>query len=115
MVSATERERWVLYQLLNPMGQQNRADGRRLERLWDALGLDEIEDKVRVYAPGTQLDARIFDDVERKNFPTVTSEQRDFMIELLDKPGLTLSGRRMIRKFESAMIIGRDGEAAKAS
>lgn len=113
-VTATERERWVLYQVLNPMGHANRAERRKVDRIWDALRLDEIGDKTQLYAPGAQIDPRIFSAEEPATFE-LTSDQRDYVIDLLDKPGLTTSGGRMLRRFEAEIIKGRDGDAAAAS
>jgi len=113
-ISATERERYVLFQLLNPMGHQNRAERKRVDRIFDALALAEIDDKTRVYAPGTQVSPQIFDAVEEKDFE-LTSDQRDYVIDLLDKPGLTTAGGRMLARFEREIIKGRDGAAASAS
>lgn len=113
-ITATERERYVLFQLINPMGHPNRAERRRVDRIFDAMALAEIDDKTRVYAPGTQVSPQIFDDVEAKTFE-LTSDQRDYVIELLDKPGLTTAGGRMLARFEREIIAGRDGDAASRS
>ena len=113
-ISATERERWVLYQLIDPMNHAGKADRRKWERIFDALRLEEIADKLAVYAPGAQPDARIFDNVTLLELET-TSDQRDAVIGLLEGPGLTTKGGRMLNRFEREIIKGRDGEAAAAS
>jgi hypothetical protein len=113
-ISATERERYVLFQLINPMNHAGKAERRKWERIFDALRLDDIADKVGAYAPGIQVDPRIFDAVEQLEIE-LTSDQRDAVIGLLEGPGLTTSGGRMMRRFETEIIKGRDGEQAAAS
>jgi hypothetical protein len=113
-ISATERERWVLYQLINPMPHQGKAERRKWDRIFEALRLDDIADKLSVYAPGTNVDPRSFDAVELLELE-VTSEQRDAVIGLLEGPGLTTSGGRMVARFEREIVKGRDGDEAAAS
>ena len=98
-ITATERERWVLFQLINPMNHSGKAERRKWERIFDALRLEEIADKIGAYAPGAQVDARIFDVVELLELE-VTSDQRDAVIGLLEGPGLTTAGGRMLGRFE---------------
>lgn len=113
-ITATERERWVLYQLINPMQHPTKTERRKWERIFDALRLEEIGDRVSVYAPGVQIDPRIFDAVVEAELE-VTSDQRDDVIKLLDGPGLTTFGGRMLKRFETEIIKTRDAEQAAAS
>jgi hypothetical protein len=113
-ISATERERWVLFQLIDPMNHQGKAERKKWDRIFEALRLGEIAEKLEVYAPGVQVDARIFDNVDEADLE-LTSDQRDAVIELLERPGLTTRGGRLLRRFEQAIIKGRDGEQASAS
>lgn len=113
-VSATERERWVLFQLINPMPHQMKSERRKWDRIFEALRLDEIADKVAIYAPGTNVDPRAFDAVDTVDLE-LTSDQRDAVIALLEGPGLTTAGGRMLARFEVAIVKSRDGEQAAAS
>jgi hypothetical protein len=113
-ISATERERWVLYQLINPMNHQGKAERRKWERIFDALRLEDIADKLSTYAPGIQADQRIFDGLELLELE-VTSDQRDAVIALLEGPGLTTAGGRMLGRFEREIIKGRDGDVGAQS
>lgn len=113
-ISATERERWVLYQLINPMSHNGKAERRKWERIFDALKLEEIADRLATYAPGVQASERIFDNLELTDLE-VTSDQRDAVIGLLDGPGLTTAGGRLIARFEREIVKGRDGDQAAAS
>lgn len=113
-ISATERERWVLYQLIDPMSHAGKTERLRWGRIYAALRLEEIAEKVEVYAPGVQVDGRIFDNVDELELE-VTSDQRDMLIALLEKPGLTTRGGRLLHRFEVAIIKGRDGDQAAAS
>ena len=113
-ITATERERWVLYQLINPMNHQGKAERKKWDRIFDALKLEEISDTLATYAPGTQADQRIFDAVDLRDFE-LTSDQRDAVIGLLEGPGLTTAGGRLVKRFEHEIVKGRDGDAAAAS
>lgn len=113
-ISATERERWVLFQLINPMAHQTKQERKKWDRIFDGLQLEEIGDKTDVYPPGTQIDPRAFDNVDLRELE-LTSDQRDAVIALLEGPGLTTKGGRMLSRFENQIIKGRDGEQAAAS
>lgn len=113
-ITATERERWVLFQLINPMPHQTKQERRKWDRIFDELKLEEIGDKAAVYAPGVQIDQRAFDAVDVKTYE-LTSDQRDAVISLLEGPGLTTAGGRMVARFEREIVKGRDGEQAAAS
>jgi hypothetical protein len=113
-ITATERERWVLYQLINPMQHQTKQERRKWDRIFDALALEEIGDRLNVYAPGTAVDPRIFDAVDERELD-LTGDQRDAVISLLEGPGLTTHGGRLLKRFETAIVKGRDGDQAAAS
>lgn len=113
-ISATERERWVLYQLINPMPHQTKSERKKWDRIFDKLALEELADKVSVYSPTTPINPNTFDAVDAKTYE-LTSDQRDAVISLLEGPGLTTSGGRMLARFEAEIIKGRDGEQAAAS
>lgn len=113
-ISATERERWVLFQLINPMNHQGKAERRKWDRIFDALELERISETLSAYAPGVQADQRIFDNITLREFE-LTSDQRDAVIGLLEGPGLTTAGGRLVARFEREIVKGRDGDASSAS
>lgn len=101
-ILASERERWVLFQLINPIGQTDRADGRRVDRLWNALELDTIEYKHRSLKKEERAEPDPYDPVNMREHE-LTAEQVDFLLELLNKPGLTRSGRAWLRAIEAQL------------
>lgn len=109
--NATERDRWVLYQMMNGNSPGSRAERLKMDRLWAALKLDEVAAKVEQYPPQSVLDPKLFDHDARVEYE-VTSDQRDVLIEFLGKPGLTMSGHRIVRELETDLIKARDGDAA---
>jgi hypothetical protein len=113
-ITATERERWVLYQLINPMNHQGKAERKKWDRIFDALELERISDTLSAFAPGTHVDQRLFDAVELREFE-LTSDQRDAVIAMLEGPGLTTQGGRMVARFEREIVKGRDGDLASRS
>lgn len=108
-INATARERFALYLVLNPMQHQNRAERKRADRTFDALKLGAISDIVD--KSGGNMNHLGFDAVETLPYE-LTSDQRDFVIDVLDRPGVNTAIGRMLARLEHELIKGRDGEAA---
>jgi hypothetical protein len=102
--TTTERERFILFQLISAQQPANRMERKRNDRIWDALNLDSVASKNTQPPPRVEtLDGEVTSDYD------ITSEQRDFLIDLLDKPGLTQQGARWLRRFDEELVKGRDG------
>lgn len=111
-IKTTERERWALFMVMAPLNPQNRQERKRNDRLWDALGLDPVAEKVARYPSGSSLDPKLFnDEIAEAAEVELTSDQRDVLIDLLDKPALTQNGWRLLRRLDAELVRGRDGEA----
>lgn len=106
--TTTERERYILFQLLAAQQPANRMERKRNDRIWDALGLDGVAIKRAGFPPDRPPAVETFDSEHVAEYE-ITSEQRDFLIDLLDKPGLTQSGARWLRRFDDELVKGRDG------
>lgn len=106
--TTTERERYIVFQLLAAQQPANRMERKRNDRIWDALGLDAVATKRASYPADRPPSAETFDSEVLTDYE-ITSEQRDFLIDLLDKPGLTQQGARWLRRFDDELVRSRDG------
>lgn len=106
--TTTERERYILFQLLAAQQPANRMERKRNDRIWDSLGLDAVASKLAGFPKDRPPSVEVFDDALLSEYE-ITSEQRDFLIELLDKPGLTQQGARWLRRFDDELVKSRDG------
>lgn len=109
-VSATNRERFALYLVLNPMQHTNRQERKRADRIFDALELGGISDTVDTL--GGNVSHLSFDPSTPKEYE-LTSEQRDLLISLLDRPGVNTGTGRLLGRLEAELIKSRDGEVPK--
>jgi hypothetical protein len=80
--------------------QFDRAEGRRLDKVFDALKLDNVTTTQQ--ADPATLDVAL---VEYE----LTSDERDFLIDNLQKPAMGYI-KRLLSPIERALIKSRDGE-----
>lgn len=104
--TVSERARFGLYLLLNPMQHPNRVERMRADRLFEVLGLDVISSKVD--AAGGHISHLGFSDQAMIEVE-LTSDQRDMMIDFLDRPAVTTSIGRLVSELERELIKRRDG------
>ena len=96
----SERERWGLKWHLNALPQNDRVSRRRLDRVWDALKLDDPLPPVN--APIDSVDAA-------ETFPVeLTSDERDALIDWLDKP-MNGALARVLSALDRRLVKSRDG------
>lgn len=98
-ITTTEQQRYALFTLLNPMTHATRAERKKVDTLWDALKLDDVANK----AVGTPIDTKETREDE------ITSDQRDLIIEILSRPGITTGIGRVLNPVEKELIRSRDG------
>lgn len=107
-IYASPRERFALFLILNPMQHNNRQERKRADRIFDALELGAIGDTVdRLGGQTTHLG---FSPIDGKDYE-LTSDQRDLLISFLDRP-VSLAIGRLVKRLESDLIKGRDGESS---
>lgn len=102
-IDLTDRERFALFVQLNSMQVKDRAEGRRLDKVWVALNLDAVAETAR---RGANSDGS-FDHEARATYE-LTSDQRDSLIEYLDKP-MTGGMARLIVRIGDELLRSRDG------
>lgn len=107
--TVSERTRFGLFLLLNPMQHPNRAERKRTDRLWDELALDDVAAKVDGAAG--QIGHLGFSETATIE-AELTSDQRDLLLSIFDKPGVTTAVGRLVEPLESELLKRRDGEAA---
>ena len=107
--SLTERERFVLFWVLNDSPVSGgRAEVRKLDRLWSALKLDEV---AALSLKRTQATAEMLDHDTRRDFE-LTSEQRDHLIAYCDTPALQGWAARLLYRLAGELMKARDGEGS---
>jgi hypothetical protein len=106
-IDLSPRERFSIFILLNPMSVPNRAEGRKLDRVWTAINLDEIVELAR---KGSTTETAFAEDpsVEYQ----LTSDERDSLIDYLDRQ-MTGGMARILVKVGNELIRSRDGETEK--
>lgn len=105
-IKLSARDRFALYVHINPQPVAGRAEQRKLDRLWSALALDPIAAVCEPKREGSR--STDFDD-EKKPIE-LTSDMRDQLIDLLDRP-MTGGLSRLLGPISAELIRARDGEA----
>lgn len=98
----SDRQKFALYLVLNPMQHNTRAERKRVDKFWDDIGLEEIAKRAEksVNALDFSPDAH---EVE------MTSDNRDLIIEICSRPGINTAIGRILNPLEQELIKGRDG------
>lgn len=102
----SDRERWAMFVHLNGLPVQGRSEHRKVDRLWTTLSLDAIAMACEAKREGVR--ATDWDHEVRTEFE-LTSDQRDYLIDALEKPmGSGLS--RILFPIEELLVKSRDGD-----
>jgi len=102
-VSISDRQRYALYLILNPMQHANRSERKRIDKLWDDIALDEIA--LRCDKPVSHLD---FNNTETER--EISSEQRDLIIDIVARPGINTAIGRLLNPVETSLLKAREGD-----
>jgi hypothetical protein len=106
-IQLSDRDRFAIYVHLNVQALTNHAEQRRMSRLWTVLDLDPI---AAICEPRKDP-VRTTEFSEEKKDYDITSDQRDYLIELLGRiMGAGLS--RLLLPISMALMKSRDGETA---
>lgn len=103
ITTLSPRDRFSLYAHLNPLPVSGRQEQRRMDRLWSALKLDEIDDIC-----ASQPETRSSQFTLQKQEYEITSDQCDYLIDALDRP-MTAAMSRMLLPIGEALLKSRDG------
>jgi hypothetical protein len=103
-IELTNRERFGLFVHCNQLQIPNRAEGRRLDKVWAALGLDALAEAAR---KGLTSDAA-HDHEVRLPFVLVP-EERDALIDYLDRP-MAGGFARLLARIGDLLIAHRDAK-----
>ena len=103
MIALSDRDRFSLYAHLNPLPLAGRSEQRKMDRLWTTLKLDAIS----AFCEGRETTRSSEFAVEKTDYE-ITSDQRDFLTELLDKP-MTTALSRLLLPIGDALLKSRDG------
>lgn len=103
-LSLSERERYTLFHHFNVQPVNGRAEQRRVDKLWSILDLDAIA----LHCEGSKEMPRATDFSDERREYELSDDQRDMMIDYLDRP-MTSGLSRYLFPIGNELIRQRDG------
>jgi hypothetical protein len=113
-INLTDRERYAIFVIINPMSHADRSARRAFDKLWDRLNLDEIASKAEHLNPHVAPPHLSFGNADAIEYDC-TSDQRDMLIDkVCGITGLSTMFGRMLNRAEAEMVRAREGRTLEA-